>query len=76
MKYRIQSEVKVSKAILSGVLTIFVCVGCATSADMSYKYQDNEATCTSLSHQIAQQKGDSEYRKSLSLRYYRDCVGK
>ena len=70
------SEVNVSKAILTVVLTIFACVGCATSGDLSYKFQDNEAECTNLGRQIAQQHGDSEYKRSLSLRYYRDCVGK
>ena len=76
MKYRMHVEVNVSKAILSGVLTVFTCVGCATSGDMSYKYQDNEAECTSLARQLVEQQTDSKHKKSLSLKYHRDCVGK
>ena len=70
------SEEKVNKVMIMGVVFIFTYAGCTTSADMSYKYQDNEAECTQLGRDIAQQTGDSKYKRSLSLRYHRDCVGK
>jgi hypothetical protein len=50
--------------------------GCATSADMAYKYQDNAETCVKLGREIAKQTGDSDYRRSLNQRYYQHCVGK
>ena len=50
--------------------------GCATSADMAYKYQDNAETCVKLGREMARQTGDSSYKKALSQRYYQNCVGK
>lgn len=50
--------------------------GCATSADMAYKYQDNAETCVKLGREIARQTSDSNYRRSLNQRYYQNCVGK
>lgn len=65
------------KIHLFGALLIpILCTGCATSADMAYKYQDNAELCTRLGREIARQTGDSKYNRSLNQRYYQDCVGK
>ena len=61
---------------ISALLILFVCAGCATSADMSYKYQDHAETCEKLGREIARQDHDSSYARKLNQRYYRDCVGK
>lgn len=61
---------------ICALLILFVCTGCATSADMSYKYQDNAETCEKLGREIAKQPRDSSYSRKLNQRYYQDCVGK
>ena len=82
MKYSIQNTTfrpnpfRVKNRPIGALLILFVCTGCATSADMSYKYQDNAETCTKLGREIARQTGDSSYNRKLNQRYYQDCVGK
>ena len=58
------------------IVTLLLCTGCATSADMAYKYQDNAETCDKLGREIARQSGDSISRRKLNQRYYQNCVGK
>ncbi len=71
-----QSVAEFSKLAHIMIVLSTLCAGCATSADMNYNFRANEAICTTLSRELAERQHDSNYRRSLNQKYYRNCVGK
>lgn len=59
-------------------MTAVVITGCATSADLTYDYRANAASCDQISRDIVQARKvkDSKRVQSLNQRYYQICAGK